>query len=398
MFLNIKTIVTDIRLLLILVLYIVCNIMGYSSTSRYIIVSLVLLIGIFELPIMIQKKFKWHYSMSLLLLFSFWGLLSYLWAYDNHLVVSRFFSLLVIDVFYIFAWNIFYEKENSFDLITTIIILSGFILSLYVVFYYGVSNYYYMLLKGYRVGMEITNVNYIGLNCIMSLICCFYRFIKENKLYYFVFMLVPLIVSLGTGSRKVIIAFVISVFALVLFKKSETFGSFLGKIFKIIIMAMLVFSLLKLPAFSNINNRFSSFMNLFNANAEVDESTLIRKNLINQGLDLWRDHFIVGIGLNGTLSNTTGLGTYSHNNYVELLATVGLIGFVLFYLMYIIAAIKSFLNHNYSIDKVLVLLLICINLLLEFACVSYYSFQNYVFFLLMYNYVYTKCEVDNNVF
>lgn len=390
---NIKTILTDIRLLLILILYTICNIMGYSSTSKYIIVALVLLITFFELPSIIRNKLKWHYSMSLLLAFSLWGLLSYLWALDGDIVIGRFFSLLILDLFYIVSWNIFVYRKDSIDIITTIIILSGIIMSCYVINFYGIINYFNLLSKGIRAGQEITNVNYIGLNAIMSVICCFYKYIKEKKLYYIFLMIIPLLVAFGTGSRKVIISFIFSVFALEIFQKSNNVLVFIKKSFRFVILFGLIFSLLKLPIFSSINERFTSFTNLFSENAATDSSTLARKRLINLGLEIWNENIIGGIGMNGTLSNSFNLGTYLHNNYVELLATVGLVGFMLYYLLYFISLIKLLFYRKYDIDKILILLLIIINLLLDIACVSYYSFQNYVYFILILNYIYKNCEV-----
>jgi len=288
---NLKLIFKDIKLILILVLLCICGIMGYTKNSKIIIAGIVLVLLFMEgANILKSKKFRWHYSFVIILLFSFFSLLSSIWAYDKELSVNRFFALFVLDVFYIVSWNIFLSKKNAFDIIITLIMISGIIISIYTLKYYGISNFFKLLSKSKRIGSDITNVNTIGLTTIFSVICCIYFFNKDKKIYYLILASVPLIVSLGTGSRKVLLSLFITIGIFILAEKKRNIPESLKKILKYSVVIIIVFWVLSLPAFSNIMKRFEGLLNVFNSK-KVDYSTSVRELLIKKGYDIWQENF-----------------------------------------------------------------------------------------------------------
>ena len=384
---DLKIIFGDLIMLLILILYCSSNILGYTFAGKIMMTALIFIITFLEIKELINNKIKWSFSFSILLLFLIWGLLSYYWALDNSFVLKRFFSLFLLDLFYIMSYNRFIRRNDSIDIITTIIIVSGIVMSCFLIVYFGIGNYFLLLSKGRRVSVEWLNVNSIGLNAARSVTCCLYRMLKEKKYSYVFLMIIPLIVSFGSGSRKVLIFLFVSIFVLVLFQKSKSIFDFSGKIIKFAFVILVFYLILQIPAFNTINSRFKSFTNFFSdENVIVDESTKERYNLINTGIDTWKNHFLLGIGLSATSSEEIGFGVYFHNNYVELLATLGIIGFFLYYLLYFTSFFKV-LYSNYSLEKIFVLLLIILNLFMDFAVVSYYSFQTYIILLLVFYYV-----------
>jgi O-antigen ligase len=68
---------------------------------------------------------------------------------------------------------------------------------------------------------------------------------------------------------------------------------------------------------------------------DPEKSFMGRAELIQFGLQMWRESPFWGHG-NEAFRIQSG-GTYSHNNYIELLANYGLIGFTLFYIPQLIA-------------------------------------------------------------
>lgn len=354
-----------------------------------------LIVTTIELPFIFHNKLKWHYSMTILLLFTLWGLLSMLWALDIEVAINRFLSLIVLDLFYITAFNIISAKERNTDLITTIIIIAGLIMSLYVLCYYGFNNYMTMLINGQRVGTDITNVNYIGLNALMATCCCIYRLVKDKKWYYLLVSIAPFIVSFGSGSRKVIIAYAIMLGSLLLFQKSKSVPDFIRKHAKILIAIIIIIAILQLPFASVIKERLNEFLNLFNESQVADGSTLERKRLIELGIDIWRNNAVGGIGLNGTLSPSLGIGTYLHNNYIELLATLGIVGFLIHYSLYLVAIIKSIQKKERDITRTFILMLIAIFLFYGIASVNYYNLQTYILFILIFTYINNKKKEAN---
>jgi O-antigen ligase len=67
-----------------------------------------------------------------------------------------------------------------------------------------------------------------------------------------------------------------------------------------------------------------------------DNSTRVRLNLIRIGLQIFANNPIVGCGL-GEFGVASGTGFYAHNEFVEIAATTGLPGLVLYYSMYAVA-------------------------------------------------------------
>lgn len=67
-----------------------------------------------------------------------------------------------------------------------------------------------------------------------------------------------------------------------------------------------------------------------------DNSTQVRLNLIRIGLQIFANSPLVGCGL-GEFGVVSGTGFYAHNEFVEIAATTGLPGLVLYYSVYIVA-------------------------------------------------------------
>ena len=75
-----------------------------------------------------------------------------------------------------------------------------------------------------------------------------------------------------------------------------------------------------------------------------DGSSAYRLFLIEKGLILFKSNPIFGCGL-GQFSSASGTGLYAHNEFIEILATTGLVGLACYYGSYILI-LKRLLNSN----------------------------------------------------
>lgn len=95
-----------------------------------------------------------------------------------------------------------------------------------------------------------------------------------------------------------------------------------------------------------------------------------RLAMIQEALAVWARHPIIGSGID-QFRIVGSYGTYSHNNYTEMLANFGLAGTTLFYLtdlaLFWVCLPKIFRDSRYF----LVLLMLIISVLWDFALVSY---------------------------
>ena len=95
-------------------------------------------------------------------------------------------------------------------------------------------------------------------------------------------------------------------------------------------------------------------------NGKYSNSTKVREIMIMEGVRFFLDHPFIGGGTNYfALRTTTGYG-YSHNNFIEILCNMGLIGVALYYgplVMNMVEAIrirKKYRKYAYFVIYVLV--------------------------------------------
>jgi O-antigen ligase len=88
-------------------------------------------------------------------------------------------------------------------------------------------------------------------------------------------------------------------------------------------------------------------------------------------------------------SEYSGMGTYSHNNFLELLVTYGIVGFFTYYSMFfkvLLKLKKMYKRDNYAKLLVTMIIIILIN---DFAAVSF-SFNILNYQVLAFGYLYFK--------
>ena len=146
---------------------------------------------------------------------------------------------------------------------------------------------------------------------------------------------------------------------------------------------------MSLPAFEAVSNRMKNLTAMLTGVGQVDSSVLLRRRYIELGLEQFTRTPILGIGMNNARliisSSSIGRDTYLHNNYVELLADGGVIGFLSYYSIYFFI-ITQLWKHRKSKDPYLVIsaVLTVLFLVMDYGGVSYYSKSRYLYFLVFF--------------
>jgi O-antigen ligase len=135
--------------------------------------------------------------------------------------------------------------------------------------------------------------------------------------------------------------------------------------------------------------RFLGIINLIGGKSG-DASSIEREALLKDGLEIFSNNPLFGIGLNNF---RLLFGKYAHNNYLELFAGVGVIGTALFYNIYVlifrqISKMNTFILKKYFFSMVFILLV------MDLATVSY--FNKLVLFTLLYIYYVAKINTKNH--
>ena len=310
--------------------------------------------------------------------------LSIFFAIDPDEAAYRCSALVFIflTVMFIHAYII---KTDGLEFLIFTLCFGGIALAAYNFYYYGPS-IYLTTLGSKRIGTEIMNVNTIGKFCSMSTIICFWYIYYKKKFYYIAPMLMCFLVSLGVGSRKSVVFLILGCCLLYLLK-----GGARQKMKNLILMTISLagfIALLQTPLFGRTAERFTTFLFLFTGDEPVDHSTALRLAMIQGSIqDIIKSPFM-GVGIDNTHYLTRkyiGEDFYLHNNFVELLASVGILGTLPFYFMRLypmFKLIKPVLNHDPQ--AILLESILIIYTILDFGQVSYNGTETYLYTLAAY--------------
>jgi len=163
----------------------------------------------------------------------------------------------------------------------------------------------------------------------------------------------------------------------------------IDKIFLIFIVLIILYNYISsLSLFSGMMERVNRLIASFTGEGKVDNSTLIRNKMIEIGFEQFMKTPLLGMGMANPhyLSNAyLGKDAYLHNNFIELLAGGGIVGFLIYYSMYtyilkMLWKFRKFKNREYTICLVLAVVLI----ILDWGMVSYYQKIRYIYLMMLF--------------
>lgn len=215
---------------------------------------------------------------------------------------------------------------------------------------------------------------------------------KWRKVFLDVMVVALLVIVVLTGSRKSLITAALFIVAFFLFWTPEK-GS-IDMLLRILgVVALLVAALviiMKVDVFYEaVGNRIESLLSYWLTGEESDASAITRTNMINIALELFYSiNPLLGIGLNN-FKYVSGYMTYSHNNYVELLCSLGVVGILVYYGPLIYFTIRAFILWRKRVPgAILPLMILLLQFINDFGQVSYYSFPIQIFVGIAVGYVY----------
>lgn len=329
----------------------------------------------------------------LYVLFAFWCFLSIIWAQDRAIAIERVIDVVLNSLFLIFSYDFFSEIRISKKTFISIFIIVGLLLSFYIFCFYGLNRYFQLLLAGRRVGGSIINVNFIGLVSSMTIIMLVYSVL--NRIYHnklILLLIIPLLITtLGSGSRKALIGLIIGVaLVFILYLK----GRLTRKKVAIFLLSSVLligsfFAIGMTPYSDTLLKRMDAMFATLNEDSSTEEgSTRTRLAYAEGGFNTFLEHPLIGIGLNNSKIITkeiSGAETYLHNNYIELLACLGAVGFIIYYSIYLVVISKGIsLNKKLKRKQYLPIIMAITLLIVEIGCVSYYEIKTSMYFIIMF--------------
>ncbi len=283
-----------------------------------------------------------------------------------------------------------YQNVEDLWCLANAIKWAGFIVALYSFYYYGLDTIRNVLNNSRRLENDYANVNAIATICAVCVIIVLYELFFRRINPISIIISIPCIFLIAaTGSRKGFIMLVMGLALTLIFRFANR--NVLRTILVIIIVVAAIYLLyrimLSLGLFSGVMRRIQSMLAILTGNGTVDNSAQERVRFIRIGWNQFKQTpiFGIGIGSSGELLVENGeRNTYLHNNFVELLACGGIVGFAIYYSMFY-DCIRNFIRFRLRdpMSK-LCMILILINLTMDYASVTYYSKMTYIYFLLFF--------------
>ena len=147
-----------------------------------------------------------------------------------------------------------------------------------------------------------------------------------------------------SGSRKSIILVAVALLCYIMI--SSKLHVIRNTVITIVIAYLIVYLFNNIPfLYDNIGYRFERFFDMLQGTGG-DGSSIERQAMINTGLSAFWDRPLFGHGINcfKDIFKTVGREAYAHNNYIELMVDVGIVGLLVYYayLIYILIVPKRF--------------------------------------------------------
>lgn len=359
---------------------------------RGIFGAMVLTVLIVNKKFVVSNIFKW----SLM----FWGFYftSCIWAENVNDTLAYVNNAIQIVFIFLILPTIIKDKED-FNKILKLLLISLFYTAIVILIRTPLSQWGIVRI-GRCVGLHPNAIGIrMAIGVIISLFFCHEKFKENNKkgsIKYIVFVIIGIILVLFSGSRK---ALALTILGIVVFEVFNSTGK--KRIVRIVSISITLIMLLVLifnneQLYSIMGSRIERIVITLIQGENVSEidksgSLIERMFFIEQGIDLFTKNPVIGYGGNNFKTWMKNIEyknpVYSHNNFVELLSTLGIVGFAIYYFFF--GKVLLGLLHNIKINKddsysILFFTLIIMMLILDLGSISYVADFNAIIFCFAY--------------
>ena len=320
--------------------------------------------------------------------------LSILWAIDidDPITKSLTFTQILICMWVLYNY---YVRKNSIDELLSAVKWTGYIISVYSLYYYGFSNVLSMMNSGIRLDNDYANVNTIGMSAAYSIIIQIDEFLRNKKISWASLFCIPaFIMVIATQSRKALLILLISIAMLLILRNynpRKVFINIIRMVASLIIFIGMLRFLSDLEMFAGINHRMEYLVAMFTGEGQIGASAMIRQKMIELGLEqFWQSPFFgIGIGCPHIIANQyLRFDAYLHNGFVEMLAAGGIIGFFIYYGAFVYLFLKMYkMKTIEDKNKILCFVLLVTLFFREYAMVSLYSKSTYFYFMIFFLFI-----------
>lgn len=227
-----------------------------------------------------------------------------------------------------------------------------------------IGNFYYN--RNITCGIEI-------IGAIISLVLAF---TGGEKRYYLCYFFLFLMVILSSSRRGIITLVAVSVMVILLSSGREHLVR--NILICLLVPVVVILGIKSIPFLSNtIGKTMSDLVQYYFSGSTPDGSVAKRELYVEKGIEIFLTRPLTGYGGGAFVklfSEDYGTSHYTHNNFVELLVSYGVIGFAAYYWIYpaiLLRTVKGLFEKN--IYKILSFALVITMLISHVGTVSFYS-------------------------
>ena len=373
---------------LFIALFNIGSLLDFSRYFLVLITGVVLVLLAIRQGFVFNLKFSYyHIGVALFILFSF---VSSIWARNSSNAVSS--AITILEIFICCCVFYVYYTEKGSEMFFKAIMWAGVIVAFYVIAFYGLSGLEKLVNNSEQMDKdEIDNANSIGFACSVSVIISIYYYVEKREKLSLLASIPCIVVLAITTSRTALFETVLGVLFIFVIKFiTEKRLASLARLFIILaIIVSLAVVIYNSKLFSLLGERIDKLFKELSTGSGVDHSAHIRSQMIKAGWRMFLNNPIGGVGMgNASFVVLSDLGVvwgYLHNNYIEMLANGGIIGFAIYYSIYAVLFVNLLKRKAFRFSAGrLALVILITQLFVDYGTVSYYSKSTYVILAALY--------------
>jgi len=379
--LSYKNIINSSLFLYILSLYLLTYKDGLNNISNAL--ALILILTIWIEVIIIKKKLVFNKTLLFYFLFVIISTMSVLYAISPGLALVRVKTIISLFILILSLAN-YIDNYKKMELLMKYFIYSGLIASIYILSTSDFNN------MG-RLGSQLGNVNSIGIILGISAAFIIYFLTFQKKYTYYLYFIIISSTIFLTGSRMSFLFLIMNIVFYIYFIYGRGIKNKLKFIFfSTCLFILFLYLIFNIPFFYNIIGERIERLILWLSGESVSENSIyIRFKMIKEGWRMFKEKPILGYGLNNYqvlyAEIKGGVATYAHNNFIELLVSIGIIGTGIFYLMQILIVIDLIKTSKKIRNEFLIYIFIALTIAYIFSSIAtvYYYRKQFSLILIM---------------
>lgn len=281
---------------------------------------------------------------------------------------------------------------NDNKVLSVCITMSFFAFAIYYLIHYreSILNYASYQYDEFRLGWDFENPNTVGSFMTLGLSLSLYLLFFEKDKYRYLFLIPAasfLLIGLTTGSRTFLISIFVIVICFTLFKLKKHFVIALIGIIGLVVLSVVLIN--HVPFLSTIKYRLDDTLKIFNDGVAAG-STLERFLWQQYGFYLASRRILFGFGESG-FAYASGVMTYTHGNFTEMLCDFGLIGFILFYCFNLCPGFVTLFSKKPNKEYVVTIVIV----MLVNGLLSVYYYDKFTYLIMAFCYYLTDNAVPS---